>query len=346
MKVDVTKVELLIFIDSNIYLRFYDSNQPDFKQLLKSLIQLKGHIFVTRQIVDEVVRNKCQIFEQTFFNYLKQVNQTFNNVQLPEHLDIEKDEKIKEWNKRRKKLKEQNDHLINDLKEIYKSTFYKIACSTDEVSRGLDEIFKSAITETNIEFELAVKRKEFGNPPGKNNDCLGDQINWEQLLKKASGIKRLLIISNDYDYFVETNDTLLLNPSLKREIMDLNPLLEINCFNKLSNGLKSISDQNTNKSVVLPKPSIMKQIIIDEPETYLNSQDENIGNYQMDFYKEHPKLMDALTRLNYMYNHGMIATDELSRRLQKLGANDRKISKIIGAHHIPFTNDDFFEDFF
>src|SRR5579859_2861156 len=104
MPIQKTKIQefdstTLIYIDSNIYLRFFDSNQPNFKHLLNTLIQLKDRIFVNKQIVNEVNRNKGQVFERTFFSYIKQVTEAFYSVQLPEHLDIAEDGRIKEWNK-------------------------------------------------------------------------------------------------------------------------------------------------------------------------------------------------------------------------------------------------------
>jgi hypothetical protein len=340
-------VDTLIFIDSNIYLRFYDTKQSNFKQLLKSLIQLKDRIFVTRQIADEVYRNKCQIFEQTFSNYLKQISQGLQNVQLPEHLDIEKNEKIKEWNKRREKVKEQNDILIKELKAIYKSIFFQIVTSNDDVSKGLSEVFKFAKVETEEELENAFRRKKIGNPPGKNNDSVGDQINWQQLLNNVANINKLIIVSNDYDYFVEIEDELMLNPLLKQELLAVNPRLNIACFNKLSNGLKSINEYNTGNPFKLPKTSVLEQIILEEPELHLSQQSfEDANDSSLIYYNENYKLIDELSRLNYMYRHAMLTTDELRRRLRKLGANENKIAKIVSSGNIPFTNTDFFLDFF
>jgi hypothetical protein len=339
--------QTLVYIDSNIYLRFYDSNQLNFKQLLKSLIQLKENIFITRQIVDEVTRNKSSIFEQTFANYFKQVNQGFNNVQLPEHLDIGSNDKIKEWNKKRKSIKEQNDILIRELKDIYRTTFRQIISSSDEVSIGLEKVFKFAATESSEEFEKALRRKEIGNPPGKNGDCVGDQINWEQLLNKVQNIEKLIIISNDYDYFIEIDTELILNPLLKKELLRVNPSLEISCFNKLSHGLKSISERNHNKPLNLPRANILEQIIIDEPEHYINPQLlDTLDGFSTIHHNEHHKLVDELTRLNYMYGHAMITTSELRNRLNQLGASENIIDKIISLGYIPSLNKNFFLDFF
>lgn len=347
MTANSNRTETLLFIDSNIYLRFYDSNQANFKQLLKSLIQLKDKIFITRQIVDEVMRNKSLIFGQTFSNYLKQSSQGLNVLQLPEHLDGKKNEKIKEWNKKRKKIKNQNEALIKELQAIYRSTFLQIVSSTDEVSIGLNEVFKFATSETDEELDKAFKRKKIGNPPGKNGDSVGDQINWEQLLNKVADVQKLIIVSNDYDYFIEIEDELLLNPLLKRELMTANPLLEISCFNKLSNGLKSINDNSPSKSLHLPKPNVLQQIIIDEPQLHLNQQfAEGLDTPSITYFNENQKLIDELARLNYLYKHVMITTDDLRQRLRQLGASEKKIAKIISSGSIPFSNSDFFFDFF
>lgn len=59
----------LIFIDTNIYLRFFDSNQKVFRNLLDELLKIKENIFISNQIVNEVNRNKLNVFEKSISNY-------------------------------------------------------------------------------------------------------------------------------------------------------------------------------------------------------------------------------------------------------------------------------------
>ena len=75
----------MIFIDANIYLEFYNSNRPEFKKLLKSLVELKDEILVTSKVVDEVYRNKLSVFGTSVSNTL--ANVSYKAVTLPSHLD-------------------------------------------------------------------------------------------------------------------------------------------------------------------------------------------------------------------------------------------------------------------
>ncbi len=46
--------DAIIFIDANIYLRFYDTSSSKLKLMLKSIVDLRDKIFVTEQIRNEV----------------------------------------------------------------------------------------------------------------------------------------------------------------------------------------------------------------------------------------------------------------------------------------------------
>lgn len=85
-----------LFIDSNIYLGFINSNRQDFKKLLASLVELKEKMFITHQIIDEVNRNKLKLFSDSLENYIRGSN--FNKISLPEHLDNDENTTIVNWN--------------------------------------------------------------------------------------------------------------------------------------------------------------------------------------------------------------------------------------------------------
>jgi len=76
---------------------------------------------------------------------------------------------------------------------------------------------------TDLHIEKAKKRKVVGNPPGKKNDPLGDEINWEILLESIDkSTSELIIISNDSDYLTEYEKRCYLNPLLYREVKEKN----------------------------------------------------------------------------------------------------------------------------
>ncbi|GAA6769767.1 hypothetical protein [Flavobacterium sp. CGRL2] len=75
----------ILYIDANIFLGFYNSNKPEFKKLLNSVIEVKQKIFFTEQFKNEIDRNKLNIFKHSIDNYIRQISIT--DISLPEHLD-------------------------------------------------------------------------------------------------------------------------------------------------------------------------------------------------------------------------------------------------------------------
>jgi len=252
----------MIFIDANIYLRFFDSNQKLFKQLLEDLLQVKEEIFMTQQIVDEVNRNKLSVFRDSVNNYKNKIR--YEGISLPEHLATQQSNQfdVVNWNKERKKLKLKNDELTTELENIIIENLNNVSNSTDNVSQKLKYLFDNALNENENELFEAKKRKEKGNPPGKNNDPLGDQITWEQLLNRIENKNEIWIISNDTDYFTIYNKQCFLNPFLISELRDKNSLIKINCFNTLSDGLQSFFDKNLQRN--FPSKKQIEDIKVEE----------------------------------------------------------------------------------
>ena len=228
----------MIFIDTNIYLRFFDSNQKGFKKLLDELLKIKENIFITNQIVNETQRNKLNVFEKSIVNYKKKTY--YESVFLPEHFAMESNDiDILRWNKKRRENEENCKLLNKELKDIFEENLQNISTSSDYVSEKLKVLFKDRIFETQEEYTKARRRKEVGNPPGKHNDSLGDQISWEQFLNNIKAADEVWIITNDFDYFTSHNKKLYLNSYLYSELILKKPNLKIHCFNTLSDGLAS-----------------------------------------------------------------------------------------------------------
>jgi hypothetical protein len=68
-----------LFIDANQYLRLYGVVKG--KKLLDSMEEQKAYIFVSAQIVDEVLRNKLRYAQRFFSENLKTIN-----APVPDHL--------------------------------------------------------------------------------------------------------------------------------------------------------------------------------------------------------------------------------------------------------------------
>jgi PIN domain len=177
--------DAVLFIDANQYLKLYGMVAG--KKLLDWLEEQQAHIFVSAQIVDEVLRNKLHSAQIFFLDKLKL------DVAVPDHLLGVSDEKTNE-------LRKNIGNAADELTALADDVLRKISRSEDDVSQRLNRLFDKAISPNTNQMGRARDRKERGNPPGKQKDTLGDQITWEQLLAHCKGMKQLWIITDDGDY--------------------------------------------------------------------------------------------------------------------------------------------------
>src|ERR1700730_15095392 len=222
--------DVVLFIDANQYVKLYGLTKG--KRLLDLLESQKDHIFITMQIADEVLRNKLRP-AQTFLL----ANQIKGSI--PDHL---LDLSYERTNKLRKVIQSAAD----ELSALATDALSKISRSQDKVSQRLRDLFESKIVSPSpCEMQRARDRKERGNPPGKPEDSLGDQITWEQLLTYCKGAKQVWIITEDQDYFIKlqyNRKSLLLNALLHRDLMDAcGTELNIWLFDKLDDGIIDFS---------------------------------------------------------------------------------------------------------
>jgi len=236
----------VLFLDANQYLDLYRLIPRE--GLLDSLQNLKAYIFIPMQIVDEVLRNKLGVAERYFKEQYREVDE-IKKTQVPEHLfgiDARRTAELRE------KLS-QARNARNELEELANDALRKISRSQDDVSLRLSELFNNPIAPTVEELERARARKERGNPPGKPNDPLGDQLIWEQLLTHCKKHKRRLwMIAKDSDYGpTVAKHEFVLNSLLYRDLIDTGDRrLEVFCFTNMQAG---IEDFVSKTGVNLPK---------------------------------------------------------------------------------------------
>ncbi|HCX3503543.1 TPA: DUF4935 domain-containing protein, partial [Legionella pneumophila] len=154
-------------------------------------------IITNSHLKNEFYRRK----EQHFKEALKCKNEITIKTSYPTLFTDQYDD-FEELKKEERKLKEaaknfnlKYDNLMKKLRDKYLDN----QLYTDDI---INRIFNSS-KHINISDEIIEKAKcrlDLNNPPGKNNQ-LGDRIHWEAML---SGIKhghKLIIISNDGDFF-------------------------------------------------------------------------------------------------------------------------------------------------
>lgn len=251
----------IILIDANIYLRFYDSNISEFRKLLPTIKELKDSIFITKQIVDEVNRNKLKLICKTLDNYRGKI--AISKDMIPIHFDTENNKEASDRNKKREKLIEDNKKLISELYDYTKKLSSLVEKSEDRVSIILQEIFSNANQPNEDEINNARKRKELGNPPGKKEDAIGDELTWEQLLSKYKNNNKegIWIVSNDSDFMIDINGELKLNPFLYSELKEAadNNEPKLSLFRELSKAIKAYQDK-TNQIKNIPDKNTMDKI--------------------------------------------------------------------------------------
>ena len=179
-----------VFIDTNVYLRIFGKTSDTLNEVELLLELAKSdelNLYSTEQVQEEYFRN----VESEVENAVRLVSAIPEKVELPritqeftqanEILGLVSDMRTK-----KKELLDavrnavENDKLRTDA--FVNKLFEKSTC----ISRS-DEIITAARL-----------RRDLGNPPGKP-ESLGDQVNWESLLKEVED-GDLIIVSTDGDY--------------------------------------------------------------------------------------------------------------------------------------------------
>ncbi|MGC1863153.1 MAG: PIN domain-containing protein [Methylocystis sp.] len=236
-----------MFIDANQYLDLY--RMVEGKKLLDSLEEQKAYIFVSAQIVDEVLRNKLRCARDFFSDKLKEI-QTIN-ASVPDHLLGISDQETSDF----RRIIAQAEQTRKTLDDLVANALVRISRSEDDVSKRLGVLFDKSVFPSIDEMRRAIERKQTGNPPGKPTDALGDQITFEQLLTNCKELKctRLWIITSDQDYCVKCGKVFLLNPLLRRNLIDVcGEALEIHCFGNLLEGITHFGKNADVKAEKLP----------------------------------------------------------------------------------------------
>lgn len=246
----------LLFIDANIYLEFYASQ--NIAALIRPLTEIRNNIFVTDQIRREVERNKLRCVQDHLKNNLKLQSTIGCPLHLlPDELSVGLADQIKVVNEKTSQL---NGKIAGALKKFLD----QVSRSEDHVSQSLLPFFKSALKPSNEQIERARHRRERGDPPGKQSDPLGDQLNWEQLLDGVSSCKGLWIVTRDADIVSCYEKTIRLNPFLAEELQARQPGIEVRCFGKISAGLEDFTKSNNLKPSGLPSKNGFAKIETEE----------------------------------------------------------------------------------
>jgi PIN domain len=240
----------LLLIDANQYLSLFGIR--DGKKLLDLLDKQKNCVFVTEQIADEVLRNKLALAER-FFSQIINKDLAEIKTTVPNHLLGIDGVRLTAL---RKKFEDAKT-AISKIDNFAIDVLLRISQSTDDVSRRLAPLLDRAVKPDEGELKRARLRREFGNPPGKPQNPLGDQISWEQFLTQCRKAKPegVWIITRDKDFHTKFRKSIYLNPFLNRDLAKacgFEP--QVYCFDDLTEGLTNFGRQIGEKDEALPTP--------------------------------------------------------------------------------------------
>lgn len=236
----IDKLDALIFIDTNILLDFYRIRKSDIS--LKYLTEMEAHkekLILTNQVEMEFRKNRQKVILEA----LSEVNKISNGgLSVPTVLFDAKPVAMiqkaqKQISSQQKKIKDRIDKLLHS------------PGTQDKVFQTLQRIFKTE-SDFNLNREnvkrfsirrLALKRFYLGYPPRKKEDnSIGDAINWEWIIDCASrSDKHIILVTRDSDFGVHNSDNSYLNDWLQIEFKErISQKRKIVLTDKLSRAFK------------------------------------------------------------------------------------------------------------
>lgn len=178
-----------IYIDTNWFLNFYQKALEDLA-LLDDLAKDKDTLIITRQTIDEFLRNRIPTLKRVISEFKNSVNvhpphTTALLRSLPAHEELKSI--IKDYKKKAKEFLDNLQQVIEDDKK-------------DPVAQKLLDLWAdAAVTKLEPSDELvdkAFRRKLLGNPPtSPGKHTIGDELIWELLL--ANTKEDLIVVTGD-----------------------------------------------------------------------------------------------------------------------------------------------------
>lgn len=235
-----------IFLDANKYLDFYRGKSK--LMLLDQLINIKEHIIITEQVIDEILRNRICVTREYLTNRLNELD----NSQIKKPFLYDRSETILDDIK---KIDGEYAKIKKTVRETYNVYIQDVSTDNDTISKKLNEIFANKIKPKAVEIKKAKRRKLLGNPPGKKQDPIGDELSWEQLLSygKVKNDDSIVLVTSDGDFIEESiNDKkkIYLNSYLKKEIDTLN--IKIIPFKDLEFALEYMKENQVSEITITP----------------------------------------------------------------------------------------------
>ena len=186
------------FIDTNIFLDFYQCNNDTSLSLLRKLESVKDRIICTYQVEMEFLKNRQKIIIKHCTKSSRSIDAGLPAVMGDSNLNKALKKEKKEIEKRNKELRKRVINII------------KTPSSYDPIYKSLESIFSSNdahVLTRNMKIRHKIKRLAYrrfmlGYPPRKAKDTsIGDALNWEWFVHCCKKLKgKFIIVSRDTDY--------------------------------------------------------------------------------------------------------------------------------------------------
>ncbi len=199
-----------LFIDTNIYLKFYGFNKEGIeavKTIIDQITKSKIALYLPQQVKNEFKRNREGILKDIYKKiealaakrkeeHIPQILMTDGALRNEANRIIELQGAI---NKKRKQ--------IRTIAEKARGRFLeKVKKNSFSVDKRISELFSIAevIHYNKRIVDKAITRLRLGNPPGKKDSC-GDSVIWESLLEKVPKEENLYFVGLDSHFRSKIN---------------------------------------------------------------------------------------------------------------------------------------------
>lgn len=181
----------LLFLDSNIFLNFYDFHDEDLTQLAKLVDAIKAEeikLFLTTQVCEEIKKNR-EARLKVAYEKIVDSKATLAIPPFCKHYDEYSDIK-------------RAQNILDQLKsELSKKLWEDIQNHTLKADKIISDLInESSVIDSDKYLSQAIQRHQLGRPPGKKDRSYGDEINWEAILAEVSGEGEFILLSKDGDY--------------------------------------------------------------------------------------------------------------------------------------------------
>lgn len=223
-----------IFIDTNFFLNFYQSN-TDKLRILKDLRKHSSYLIFPEQVYYEFLRNRDGILSNLFKSFVASCKINIHTSSLIQNFPTFKKLKKIEKNFQNvvKKVKQNLEDVKNNLDDdpVY-NAFYDLYNSKKSVKLPISDIL----------IKKAHERYLLGNPPGNDKKTIGDQLIWEILISNLK--ENLIIVARDKTY---KNNSLF----LKKEFNKITNKELIIITEKISDALQEIGVKSSDEIIEL-----------------------------------------------------------------------------------------------